>query len=200
MHTPISGITKLILVRHAETIWNHEHRYAGHQEVPLGPGAKEQIEQLTEMLVPMQPTVVYASPLTRCLETIFPTAKRLNLSINLELGLRERNLGIWEGCSEAEIRLNYPDFIFPIDGYNGAYEIPDSESLAQLEIRIHAVLQRIAERHHGETILVATHAGVIWSIITRLVDNVPPEPKWPGNTIAIELYYDDAIFHLHSEV
>ena len=191
--------TTLLLVRHAETIWNAERRYAGHREVALAPGSAEQIARLTPLLVAEHPSVVYSSPLTRCLETIYPTAKALNLSIHLELGLRERNLGQWEGRSEAEIRREHPNFHFPLDGYSGAFEVPGSEPIHHLQRRIQAVMQRAAERHPGECILLGTHAGVIWTILSLLNDTAAP-PPWPANTMILHLHYEDASFRIATTV
>lgn len=188
--------TSLLLVRHAETIWNHEHRYAGHSDVPLSPDAEGQIAQLTARLIKEPLTAIYSSPLSRCIATVYPTAEILGLSIQMELGLRERDLGAWEGRSETEIRQTYPEFTFPLDGYNGAYAVPESESMAALERRTYAVLQRIAERNPEGLPLVATHAGLIWVILTHVVTNPPAEPRWPKNTTMLRLTYKDAEFRL----
>ncbi len=195
MHS-ISPPATLLLVRHAETLWNHERRYAGHSEVPLGPGAEEQIRHLTNLLVKAGPICAYSSPLTRCLATISPTVEILGLPLCLELGLRERNLGEWEGRSETEIIQRYPAFKYPMDAYSGTYEVPKGETLDALELRAHMVLQRIGERHPGQTVLIATHAGVIWTVLDRLITNRPHDLAWPANGTINTVTYHDLSFAL----
>ena len=188
--------TTLLLVRHAETTWNSQRRYAGHSEVPLSPDADQQIAQLTQRLAHESIQAIYSSPLSRCIATIYPTAEVHGLSINLELGLRERNLGQWEGVTETEIRQNHPQFTFPISAYDGEYAVPEGETLDALAFRTHTVLQRIAERQAGRNTLVATHAGIIWMVLTRIVTNSPEVLDWPHNTTILRLSYHDTEFRL----
>ncbi|HSI20383.1 MAG TPA: histidine phosphatase family protein [Verrucomicrobiae bacterium] len=177
----MNASTRIIFVRHAQTVWNKEHRYAGSGEVPLAPEAQEQIARLTERLSHERIDAIYASPLTRCLTTIMPTAEQRHLRIIKREELRERNLGDWEGHSPREIHKTHSGYHFPESAYDGSFRVPGSEPLDHLEQRLRAIIHEVVEAHPGQHIVLATHAGLIWMLQARLVQNRPHELHWAGN-------------------
>lgn len=182
--------TLFLLTRHARTVWNIEQRYAGHTEVALAPEAESQIRVLTKALLNERIDAIYSSPLSRCLLTVTPTAEILSLPIGVDSRLRERNLGKWEGRSAAELVKEYPGFEFPESAYSGQFVIPDSESLDEVARRTHDVLQEMAVRHPGQTILIATHAGIIWAAENLLCEQRVNEHPWPANSTETRLVWN----------
>jgi broad specificity phosphatase PhoE len=185
VQTPLP--TRLILVRHAQTLWNLEHRYAGDSEVGLAPQSVEQIALLTKRLRHEQVDAIYASTITRCLLTIEPTAEIHHRRIIKREELRERNLGEWEGRIASEIHPAHAGYHFPESAYDGSFRVPDSEPLDELEDRIRSVLREIVEAHPGQSVVVATHAGVIWMIQARIILNPPKKLHWTMNCAVVTL-------------
>lgn len=190
--------TKILLVRHAQTTWNAEHRYAGDSEVPLAPEAIEQIEKLTERLRPEPIAAIYASTITRCLTTITPTAEAHHLRIIKRPELRERNLGDWEGHIASEIHKTHTGYRFPESAYDGSFRVPNAEPLDHLEERLRRCLHEVAEAHPGQQIVLATHAGVIWMLQARIILNPPMVLHWASNCCVVTITAENGHFTLES--
>ena len=60
-------LTRLILIRHAETAANREFRYIGKRDDPLSEEGQEQAKQLAQALAGMPVGVIYSSPAQRAL-------------------------------------------------------------------------------------------------------------------------------------
>jgi probable phosphoglycerate mutase len=193
VHTPS---TRFIFVRHAQTVWNIEHRYAGHGEVALAPQAEEQIALLTKRLEHEEIDAIYASPLTRCLTTITPTAENHHLRIIKREELRERNLGDWEGHSPREIHKNHSGYHFPVSAYDGTFRVPKAEPLDHLEMRLRNLLAELTVAHPGQRIALATHAGLIWMLQARIVQNRPHALHWAGNCAIATVVVTDGSYLL----
>jgi broad specificity phosphatase PhoE len=173
--------TRLIFVRHAQTVWNIEHRYAGSGEVPLAPESDKQIALLTKRLELERIDAIYASPLSRCLKTIAPTAERCEKRVIVREELRERNLGAWEGHTPDEIHKTHSGYHFPESAYDGTFRVPDAEPLDHLEARMRLIMREVTDAHPGQSVVMATHAGLIWMLQARIVRNRPSELHWAGN-------------------
>jgi broad specificity phosphatase PhoE len=53
--------------------------------------------------------------------------------------------------------------------------------LDALETRLRHVLHEVVEAHPGQHVVLATHAGLIWILQTRIIQNTPREVRWAGN-------------------
>ncbi|MEI6477816.1 MAG: histidine phosphatase family protein [bacterium] len=173
--------TVFLLVRHAQTTWNKEQRHTGSMEVPLSPTAGAQIERLTRSLLKHPIAAVYSSPLTRCQLTVRPLVEQLGLKVHLDDRLIERDLGSWEGKSPADLLPTHPGYEFPKSAYTGEFRITGAETIEELEGRIRNFLSSVHEHHPGKQVLVATHSGVIWTAVHRIVSNPPEDFLWPDN-------------------
>ncbi len=192
-HTPA---TRILLIRHAQTVWNVEHRYAGSGEVALAPIAEQQIAHLTERLKNERIDAIYASPLTRCLITITPTAENHGLRIIKREELRERNLGDWEGRAPREIHKTHDGYHFPESAYDGSFRVPNAEPLDELEARLRAILHEVVEAHPGQHVALVTHAGLIWMLQNRIVQNRPSHVRWVSNCAVASVVFDQDHFLL----
>jgi 2,3-bisphosphoglycerate-dependent phosphoglycerate mutase len=191
-----SSVTRFLFVRHGQTIWNAERRYAGSSEVELAPGAKEQIEALSKLLSKERIDAIYSSPLSRCLKTVAPTAHARHLRVIVREELRERSLGEWEGRSADEIHPPHEGYHFPESAYDGTFRIPGAERLDTLAHRVRSFLHEARDAHPGQTILVATHAGVIWAIEAHIVGNPPRPVRWTPNGTIVRMRAEGSHFIL----
>jgi broad specificity phosphatase PhoE len=136
-------MTTLLLVRHGETDWNAAGRLQGHTDRPLNEYGRRQARELAERLTGERIAAVYTSDLARARETAEIIAAPLDLEVVLEPGLREKNWGNWEGLT-ADERASVE--------YAG-------ESTEAHRARVLDALNRIAEAHPGERVVVVTHGG-----------------------------------------
>jgi alpha-ribazole phosphatase len=151
--------TRIYLIRHGEVQGAGTRCYNGHADVPLSKRGIAQYHQMKERLADKDISACYTSDLIRCATGAGIIASRLGLTPVPEPGLRELDIGIWEGKTWAELMEKYPlEWQARIaDIVN--YRVPGGESLSDLHTRIMPVINAIVERHRGEDVLVVAHGG-----------------------------------------
>jgi 2,3-bisphosphoglycerate-dependent phosphoglycerate mutase len=164
--------TRLCIVRHGETDWNTERRIQGQIDIPLNDTGRRQAQATAQGLVGLDFAAIYSSDLQRARDTAAAAAAVLGLPVQPEPGLRERHYGDFQGLSQAEIRAraDYERYI----GRDTSFAFGGGESLAIFAERIKDTLNRLAQQHAGESILVFAHGGVL-DIIYRIATHRPLE-------------------------
>ena len=61
-----TGATKVLVVRHGETTWGADGRFAGREDVPLTSRGRRQASSVGDRVKALRPSVVLTSPLQRC--------------------------------------------------------------------------------------------------------------------------------------
>ena len=153
--------THLLAIRHGETEWNSEGRFQGHLNSVLNPEGLTQAEALGARLARNRFDLLISSDLGRALQTASAIAMRTGHEIMVEPRLRERNMGIFQGLTPAEVESRYPDEYLRFKSNDPEYAIPGGESMQQLFERCVACFADLAERHAGMTLAAVTHGGVL---------------------------------------
>ena len=153
--------TKLIIIRHGETVWNVEGKKQGQLDSPLTALGIKQAKALAQRLTEESFTALYASNLGRAYTTAEYIAARTNHKISPEQRLRERNFGIFQGLTDEQIKNKYSAEYHSHLADTVNYVIPEGESLRQFYERNTACLENLTARHAGEIIAVVTHGGII---------------------------------------
>lgn len=157
--------TTLWLIRHGETSWNAAGRMQGHTDIPLNETGLEQAALLGQRLIAeneRQPfTALWVSDLGRAQQTAQPASDALGLPMHLEPELRERNYGILEGLTRAEIAVEHPAASTAIKAREVDFQIPAGESINQFAGRVDTVLRRIAGQYPAGDVLVVAHGGLL---------------------------------------
>mgnify|MGYP000153287706 CR=1 FL=1 len=162
--------TRLLLVRHGESIWNREERIQGQADVPLSDLGRRQAEATAAYLAGCGAAAVYASDLVRAVQTAEPIAARLGVGIATDAGLREVHFGEWEGLTLAELRQRDPDGLAAYDRDRVRNRPPGAERLEALEARVGEAMARAIARHAGETLVVVAHGGSLRALLLLLLD------------------------------
>ncbi|MEU5882549.1 histidine phosphatase family protein [Spirillospora sp. NPDC047279] len=154
-------MTRLVLVRHGETTWHAENRYAGVTDVPLTPRGLEQAAQLADWARTADLAAVWSSDLTRARLTAEPCAEAAGLAPRIDERLRELDFGRAEGLTRAEMRTRFPEALqaFHDDPVNG--HLPGGEDPAAAAARFTACLGDIVDGHPGDRVLVVAHTTAI---------------------------------------
>ena len=172
--------TTILLVRHGETDWNREGRFQGHADPPLNELGREQAADLAERLAGDGIAAVYTSDLRRAAETAAIVAARLGLPVSAHAGLREIDVGEFQGLTRAEIDERWPDARarFAQRGYGWS----QGETLDELSARVVASLLAIAVRHPGERIVAVGHGGTVRAGLASAdgVDILTHRSMWAG--------------------
>ncbi len=162
--------TTIHLIRHGETDWNLEQKYQGQQDIPLNATGVSQAQIVAEKLNVNHFSALYSSDLTRAFQTAQEISRKINLPIVTYPALREINQGEWEGryikdvlaTSGAKVRAVYQN---PYTARK-----PGGESIAEVAERMYACLDKLAEKHHQQTIIVVSHGLAIATVLCKIMD------------------------------
>jgi probable phosphoglycerate mutase len=169
--------TEIFIVRHgasADAVPGEPYPFRGKWSDPdLSPAGRAQAERIGERLAHEPIAAVYVSDLRRTHQTAAPLAERLGLEPVVEPDLREAHMGEWEGYLwRQRIEEGHPLARRMIDEQRWDI-IPGAEDVDGFAARVRTALDRIAERHRGETIAIFTHGGVIGQAIGDAVGSDP---------------------------
>ena len=161
--------TRVIAIRHGETVWNLEGREMGQKDSPLTPKGGAQADALSTRLAGVTFQALYSSDLGRALDTARCIAKKHEIDVVPDARLRERNMGIFEGLTIPEMREQHPDVRREYEQTGGSFVIPNGESGDQRQARSVACFEELAQRHVGETIVIVTHGGVLAGVFQHVL-------------------------------
>ena len=159
--------TRLVLVRHGETIANREFRYIGTSDDALTEHGQAQAVQLAGALSVLPVAVVYSSPRQRAYQTALPIASRHGLTVQVLDDLREANFGTWEGLSRSEVvarSTQDAEHLFAWER-DTAVAPPGGESLEAMHLRVSAVVEKLVQAHPDQTVVLVSHVGPIKAIL-----------------------------------
>ena len=94
---------EILLIRHAESLWNAEGRWQGQEDPPLSARGLEQAEALAAALAGAGVERIVDSDLRAPATPPQPLARALGLPAQLDPRLRELDVGRWGGRTRAEI-------------------------------------------------------------------------------------------------
>ena len=160
----------LIVVRHGETSANLDGVWHGSTDTELTPRGRAQAERVAERLARecADAAAVYASDLRRARDTAHPIARALGLEVSTELGLREFDLGSWEGRTYRELHERHR--LWDHMREDPHYAPHGGESPLRVAERITAALRRIALQHPDARVVVVGHGGALSLAFGLLLD------------------------------
>ena len=163
-------MTRLIVVRHGQTLWNLERKYQGHSDIALTDAGRKQAEAVAERLAEETIDAVYASDLSRAFKTAEYIAAKHNLLVNVVPELREIKFGDWEGLTYEEISERWPGMLGKLWTTPDELQIPGGETFHELKERAYAAIKKIVAAHPDQTVAVVAHGGTIGTILCAMLD------------------------------
>lgn len=128
---------------------------------PLTEKGKEQVKAAALELKQKGITKIITSPLERAQETAKIIADILGVSLEIEDRLREFNHGDWNGKTIDELYNDNQEFATHLD-----YRVTNGETHRDVRARMMQVLFDIEKKYEGEKVLLVTHGGPLWMLIT----------------------------------
>jgi len=187
-------MTRIIFVRHGETLWNDMGKYQGHTDIPLSMVGFEQAYKVAKRLKSEEITTIYSSDLKRAKQTAEIIALEHNLSVITKPEFREINFGVWEGKTFSEVKKQYPELLNIWLSEPENLYIPQGETFSQMLKRAWTGLIDVLNNHKSETITIVAHGGTIGAIICNILE-IKLNNLWrikQGNTgISIVEFYDN---------
>lgn len=162
-------MTKIILVRHGQTLWNKEEIFRGRIDIDLNETGLEQAKLLARALSRFQINAIYSSPLKRAVNTATPVANYQQIEVNIDEHFIDMNYGHWEGKSCEEIKETFTTLYQKWIKAPHLLRIPDGETLDEVRIRVVTGLNQILTKHKEETIVIVSHRVVNKVLICALL-------------------------------
>ena len=185
-------MTKIIFVRHGQSLANLEKRFAGHYNIDLSELGKKQAEKTAEYIKEnYKIDRVYSSDLIRAYKTGKAIAEKFSLPVIVNKGMREINAGDWEGRYFDDLFQNDKNFVHWREDVGTGF-CTNGETVQELYKRTYDTVCKIAEKNDGKTIVIATHATPIRVLELRasgrgfeFMQNIP----WVTNASVSEFEY-----------
>lgn len=192
-------MTKLLLIRHGQSVSNLRGVFTGHLDLELTELGHRQAQLTAEFIHKNYDVdIVYASDLSRAADTGRAVAEPLALPLNTDTRLREIYAGVWEGQSFNDLTEKYPAYAV-FRGDIGACQTDGGESVAQLSSRVLEAVEEIARINEGKTVVIATHATPIRAIMTHckgLPLSRMKDVAWVTNASVTEVIYENGNLRL----
>lgn len=174
-------MTKLYLTRHGETEWNKEGRMQGFGDSPLSELGILQGEWLRDRIKDTEIDVIYSSPIGRAYETAKIVRGTRDIEIIKCHGLKELNMGLWEGRTQEDIKAEDKENHFNFWNVPSKY-VPtgNGETFYEVKDRSFDTIMDIVKNNKGKRILIVSHTITIKGFWTRLenksIDELWKEP------------------------
>ncbi len=195
---------KLVLLRHGESIWNKENKFAGWTDIELSERGREQARNVGLILKEKGFTfnIAFTSVLKRAIETLEIMLETMGLSaipVEKAWQLNERHYGALQGIGKKEAveKFGLEQVMAWRRGYKTkppalAGENPPSESLEDVFLRVVPYWQeKIAPAiRQGKKILISAHGNSLRALV-KMLDNISDKDIEKLNIpIGIPLVYE----------
>jgi 2,3-bisphosphoglycerate-dependent phosphoglycerate mutase len=189
--------SKLLLMRHGRSVWNHQNLFTGWVDIPMDEGGIQECIKAGEKLCQVPIDVVYTSALIRAQMTVVyallrhssgkipvflhpeqgekekiysDSAKKTVFPVHIASALNERNYGQLQGLNKAETAEKYGQEQVQVWRRSFEGTPPGGESLAMTAERTLPYFQKevMPQLNQGKTVLVAAHGNSLRSIVMFL--------------------------------
>ena len=162
-------MTEVVLVRHGETEWHAENRYAGRTDVALTPLGLRQAETLAAWAGSARLDAIWCSPLSRARDTAAMVARATGHELRIDDRLMELDFGQGEGLTSDDMRSRFPDRLTAFHADPVADHLPDGEDPRDAVFRAVACMDDIVAAAPDGRVLVVAHTTLIRLLLCHLI-------------------------------
>ena len=187
-------MSKLVLIRHGQSLWNLEDRFTGWVDVPLTDKGRDEATSAGEKLKGMPFQVAYTSALRRAQETLelVMQSAGLTLPVIRDQALNERHYGDLQGLNKQATREKYGAEQVKI--WRRSYDVPPpgGEALKDTAARTLPFFERciMGDLAQGKNVLVVAHGNSNRAIVMKLDSLSPAEVVELNLDTGVPLVYD----------
>ncbi|MFP2902955.1 2,3-bisphosphoglycerate-dependent phosphoglycerate mutase [Corallococcus sp. 4LFB] len=162
----------LALVRHGQSLWNHENRFTGFVDVPLTEQGRDEARKAADALKGLKFDVAYTSALSRAQETLAILLDTLGQRppVIRDAALNERHYGDLQGLNKADAAREFGEKQVHI--WRRSFDVPppNGESLEMTAKRVLPFFDRAiaGDLRQGKNVLVVAHGNSNRSLVMRL--------------------------------
>ena len=190
--------TRIILLRHAQSVANAEERFTRDNHEPLTEHGEAQAIVASQRIVQIFPVdAIYSSPYTRAQQTAAPLSALVSREPAIVDCLYEQKFG------EALHGKRYRDLDLPQSAMGAgrwSHRPEGGETLLEVAQRSGPALDRIVEAHRNQTIVVVSHGAVMAALRGYAVDGYEKVPVLTENASGFVLHAHDAGYEWGSEL
>lgn len=150
-------MTRILLIRHGDTIASKDGRFTGSTDIPLSEGGRVHACQLATRLGLYPIAAFYSSNMQRAYETARFIAQVHAMEVTQVPELREIDHGEWDGKTREEILQSDPKSLEEYDRDPYHFRAVGGESGEDLLNRAVPAIQALVRKHPSDTILVVAH-------------------------------------------
>lgn len=161
--------TRVFLVRHGATTLTAEDRFAGETDVLLSDIGRDQLKMLGKRLAKEKIAAVYASPMTRCMDSARFLAEAHKLEVKARRGLREISHGRWEKKTRAEVEKQFPEEYGRWENDPFTFAPEGGETGLAVTARALPTLLELVGSHPNQQIIVVSHKATIRLLVSALM-------------------------------
>jgi len=162
-------VTHLVLVRHGQTEWHADNRYAGVSDVALTAQGVEQARQLAAWSASAGLDEIWCSTLSRAQLTARLCADSSGSPLHVDRRLRELDFGAAEGLTADDMQQRFPQALAAFHTDPVADHLPGGEDPEFAAARFTACLDDISRQHPDGRVLVVAHTTVIRLALCALI-------------------------------
>ncbi len=152
---------KLLMVRHGEIPSNVRKIYAGTSPEVLTEKGLSQARDVAERLQTYNVDTLYSSPIQRAIQTTEIISKAINKEYSIDDSFRELEMGPWEGQSESDIPLTFPEEWNIWQTRPAELKLSGRETLKELQARVLNGIKDIYKHDYDKKIVIVTHVAII---------------------------------------
>jgi broad specificity phosphatase PhoE len=164
---PIYMPKRIFLARHGESTANQGKLLSGQLDFPLTDKGKNQAHWLCDVLKENSLSAIYASSLTRAVETAQPTAQYHKLDIHTVDDLKEIHFGVLQG-KVANALDEENQALWQAYGLDKDFTVPGGESFNAFQQRILNCLEVLLQAIPDNSLIVA-HRNTNEVILSKLL-------------------------------
>jgi probable phosphoglycerate mutase len=156
------------IVRHGETVWHDENRYAGVSDIELTPLGVQQALNLVSWAQTARLDAIISSDLSRSIKTASPSAEACGLDLIVEPRFREVNFGSGEGMTKSEMESQFPIEYLAFVSKPADVPLPHGESGGKAVARALEALDDLLGAQELKNVLLVSHSTLSRLLICAL--------------------------------
>ncbi len=213
-------MSKLVLVRHGQSIWNLQNRFTGWVDISLSRQGMQEAEKAGQSLAEEHFDIAFTSALQRAQDTLYEILKqnrhceyyirvheksqpwyehfvadetdRRELKIYMSEKINERYYGDLQGMNKDLARKQYGEE--QVHLWRRSYNIapPNGESLEMTRARVLPYYQQqiLPRLQQGKTVLVVAHGNSLRALIMHLESLSPDDIIKKEIPTGVPIFYD----------
>lgn len=181
-------MTRIIIIRHGHSLSNGSGTLTGQLDSPLSETGLKQADLICKFIQDnYKVDAVYSSDLIRAVKTVEKIADVFHTSVIPDKRFREIDCGAWQG-KPFDLLMQDSEYKF-WNEHMGTTKTADGESFLDVQQRVLSAIDDISLKHENQTVIIATHGGVIRTLQCYLagknIENLTTIPWVPNASTTV---------------